>query len=158
MRFTGTSTIQSRGEKKPVRKLWILAAWTGSDTPWPTSIRSLVAYANWVNNRQRTSAFTWSGKTSRRRSVPSSTMAIRVGNHVPWCFVRRASWLPPLSVPLTDSTNLFNILSFSLMAVNVADGFPDSPLPVHLIRGSLSWNIIASVSYQSPGSVCWEGC
>ena len=63
MNFTGTSTIQSRGEKRPVRGLWILGAWTGSDTPWPTLIRSLVAYANWAKNRQKTSAFMWSGKT-----------------------------------------------------------------------------------------------
>ena len=142
MHFTGTSTIQSKGVKKQVQELWILAAWTGSETPWPTSIRSLVAYANWVKNQQRMSAFTCSGKTSRRRSVPSSTVVIRVGDHVQWCFGRGASWLPPSSVPSTDSTNLFNIHSFSLVVV--ADGFPDSPLPIHLTRESLNWNIIRS--------------
>ena len=124
--FTGTSTIQSRGEKTPVRGLWILTALTGSDTPWPTSIRSLVAYANWVKNLHKTSAFTWSGKTSRQISVPSSAVAIRLGDHVPWCFGRGASWmvsrthLYPSTLPESHSTGILSPTSLIRAQVRAA--------------------------------------
>ena len=95
--------------KKPIRGFWILATWTGSDTPWPPSINSLVAYANWVKSRQRTSAFTCSGKTSRQRSVPLFAGAIRVGANVLWCFGRGANWLPPLMSPLD---RLYELLQY----------------------------------------------
>ena len=69
---------------------------------------------------------------------------------------KRSELAPTFISPLDRLKNLVNIRSSFLTAV--VDGFPDSPLPVHLTRESLNWNIIASNSYRSPGLVCWEGC
>ena len=124
MHFTGTSTIQEqRSEEASSRALDSCCVDRIRNTlaninpfgSWPTP--------NWVKNQQRMSAFTCSGKTSRRRSVPTSTVVIRVGGPRTVVFWKRSELAPTFISPL-DRLYESSSISTLLPLVVVADGFP----------------------------------